>query len=214
MLEGQPRLERLFGKNGRTMYVRACGLDDAPVEQSTPVKSVSNEVTFANDLTQRVDVEAAINSQAAKVGRRLRGKGLAGLTIGLRLRYADRSNRSVQRRLQNPTDDELSFAPLLCNMLDELWEPGMAVRLVGVSVGGFDGVAGEQGTLFDVADVAPSSSDAAPRVKDSKKRRGLLTATDLVKDRFGELGRCASVTNYATPATPPAPPAKNPADYK
>ena len=213
VLEGQPRLERLFGKNGRTMYVRACGLDDAPVEQGAPVKSVSNEVTFANDLTQRADIEAAINSQAAKVGRRLRGKGLAGLTIGLRLRYADRSNRSVQRRLQNPTDDELSFAPLLCNMLDELWEPGMAVRLVGVSVGGFDGVAGEQGTLFDVADVAPNSSDAAPRVKDSKKRRGLLTATDLVKDRFGESAvRFGHELRNAGNTTGTS--AKNPADYK
>ena len=98
-------------------------------------------------------------------------------------------------------------------MLDELWEPGMAVRLVGVSVGGFDGVAGEQGTLFDVADVAPNSSDAAPRVKDSKKRRGLLTATDLVKDRFGEsavhFGHELRNVGNTTGTS-----AKNPADYK
>lgn len=213
VLEGQPRLERLFGKNGRTMYLRACGLDDSPIEQGAPVKSVSNEVTFAQDLTQRVDIEAAINTQAAKVGRRLRGKGYTAQTIGLRLRYADRSSRSVQRRLQNPTDDELLFAPMLCRMLDELWEPGVAVRLVGVSTGGFDGQAGIQESLFDVADVAPTDADAAPRIKDDAKRRGLLSATDLVKDRFGEsavrFGHELRNANNTTGTS-----AKNPADYK
>lgn len=213
VLEGQPRLERLFGKNGRTMYLRACGLDDAPVEQGAPVKSVSNEVTFAEDLTQRIDIEAAINTQSAKVGRRLRRKGLRGSTIGLRLRYADRSSRSVQRRLAQATDDELAFAPELCRMLDELWQPGVPVRLIGVSVGGFDAAGAVQEQLFDVKAVAPAQGDAAPRIKDDTKRRGLLTATDLVKDRFGEsavrfgheLRNLGNTTGTSS---------KNPADYK
>ena len=59
-------LERLFGKNGRVMYMRACGLDDSPIQQHAPVKSVSNEVTFANDLRMREDIEAAICTQAAR----------------------------------------------------------------------------------------------------------------------------------------------------
>ena len=213
VLEGQPRLERMFGKNGRTMYLRACGLDDAPVEQGAPVKSVSNEVTFAEDLTQRVDIEAAINTQSAKVGRRLRRKGLRGGTIGLRLRYADRSSRSAQRRLVQATDDELAFAPELCRMLDELWQPGVPVRLIGVSVGGFNDAGTVQGQLFDVKEVAPAQGDAAPRIKDDSKRRGLLAATDLVKDRFGEsavrfgheLRNEGNTTGTAS---------KNPADYK
>lgn len=213
VLEGQSRLERLFGKNGRTMYLRACGLDDAPVEQGAPVKSVSNEVTFAEDLTQRIDIEAAINTQSAKVGRRLRRKGLRGSTIGLRLRYADRSSRSVQRRLAQATDDELAFAPELCRMLDELWQPGVPVRLIGVSVGGFDAAGTVQEQLFDVKAVAPAQDDAAPRIKDDTKRRGLLTATDLVKDRFGEsavrfgheLRNLGNTTGTSS---------KNPADYK
>ena len=104
--EGPARLERLFGKNGRVMYMRACGLDDSPIQQHAPVKSVSNEVTFANDLRMREDIEAAICTQAAKVGRRLRGKGLRGSTIGLRLRYpgsaqacpADRRRAAVRPR--------------------------------------------------------------------------------------------------------------------
>ena len=109
-------LLRAFGKNGRVMHVRANGGDDAPVEQDDTVKSVSNEMTFAVDLTTREDVEGAIATIAAKVGRRLRRKGLRGRTLGLRMRYDDRSVRSVQRQLPAPSDDELSYTPLLYRM--------------------------------------------------------------------------------------------------
>ena len=209
--EGPARLERLFGKNGRVMYMRACGLDDSPIQQHAPVKSVSNEMTFAVDLTTREDVEGAIATIAAKVGRRLRRKGLRGHTLGLRMR--DRSSRSVQRRLARPTDDELLFAPELCSMLDELWEPGIAVRLIGVSVSGFSEPEGEQGSLFDVKQIAPLEGDAKPRIQDESKRRGLLTATDLVKDRFGE-GAVRFGHELRNDGNTTGTAAKNPADYK
>ncbi len=118
-------LERVFGKNGRVMHVRANGGDDAPVEQDDAVKSVSNEMTFATDLTRREDVEAAIATMAAKVGRRLRRKGLRGRTLALRVKFDDRSVRSVQRQLPRPSDDELAYTPLLYAMVDEVWRPGM-----------------------------------------------------------------------------------------
>ncbi len=206
-------LVRLFGKNGRTMHVRACGGDDAPVEVAAPAKSVSNEMTFAVDLTERADVEAALATMAAKVGRRLRRKGLAGRTLALKVRFDDRSVRSVQRQLECPTDDELAYTPLLCRMLDELWHPGTPVRLLGVSVSGFEGQDVVQQSLFDVGEVAPAPDDVEPAIADAGKRRGLIEATDKVKDRFGEtavrfgreLRNQANTTGSA---------AKNPADYK
>ncbi len=213
VLEGMPRLERLFGKNGRTMYLRACGLDDAPVKADEGVKSVSSETTFADDLTARLDIEAAIFTQASKVGRRLRRAGLRGSTISLRIRFADRTTRSVQRTLENPTDDDLAFSPILCRMLDELWNPGTPVRLIGVAVSGFAQGQAVQGSLFDVSEVAPTAADGQPHIKDEGKRRGLLTATDLVKDRFGEGAvRFGHELRNADNTTGTS--AKNPADYR
>ena len=195
------------------MYLRAGGLDESPVKQDEAVKSVSNEMTFADDLTSRVDIEAAISTQAAKVGRRLRQKGLRGSTISLRIRFIDRTTRSVQRKLDNPTDDELLFAPMLCRMLDELWNPGTPVRLIGVAVGGFDRGQAVQESLFDVADVSPNGHEARPRIADEGKRRGLLAATDLVKNRFGESAvQYGHELRNAANTTGTAP--KNPADYK
>ena len=52
-----------------------------------------------------------------------------------------------------------------------------------------------------------------PRIQDESKRRGLLTATDLVKDRFGEGAvRFGHELRNAGNTTGTA--AKNPADYK
>ncbi len=205
-------LTRLFGKNGHVMHLRALGGDDAPVITNDPVKSVSNEMSFAVDLTERADVEAAIATMAAKVGRRLRRKGLKGHTLGLKVRYDDRSVRSVQKRLASPTDDELAYTPLLYRMMDELWHPGTPLRLIGVSVTGFIEGEGVQESLFDLGDVAPNDTDVDPVIKDEGKRRGLIEATDLVKNRFGEtavrFGRELRGDNTTGSAS------KNPADYK
>ena len=206
-------LLRVFGKNGHVMHVRARGGDDAPVEQDDTVKSVSNEMTFAVDLTTRDEVEGAIATIAAKVGRRLRRKGLRGRTISLRVRYDDRSVRSVQRQLVKPSDDEFAYTPLLYRMMDELWRPGMPVRLIGVGMTGFDGGESVQESLFDITEAAPSEDDVRPSIADEGKRRGLIEATDLVKNRFGEsavrFGRELRGDHNTTGSA-----SKNPADYK
>ena len=206
-------LLRVFGKNGHVMHVRANGGDDAPVEQDDAVKSVSNEMTFAVDLTTREEVEGAIATIAAKVGRRLRRKGLRGRTVSLRVRYDDRSVRSVQRPLPKPSDDEFAYTPLLYRMMDELWHPGTPVRLIGVAMTGFAEGEGVQQSLFDLAEAAPNEDDVQPVIKDEGKRRGLIEATDLVKDKFGEsavrFGRELRGEENTTGSA-----SKNPADYK
>lgn len=206
-------LERVFGKLGRVMHVRANGGDDAPVEQDDAVKSVSNEMTFATDLTRREDVEAAIATMAAKVGRRLRRKGLRGRTLALRVKFDDLSVRSVQRQLPRPSDDELAYTPLLYAMVDEVWRPGTPLRLIGVGMSGFSEEGVVQESLFDVAEAAPSTDDVEPVVRDERKRRGLIEATDLVKDRFGEAAvRFGHELRNEENTTGSS--SKNPADYK
>ena len=206
-------LERVFGKLGRVMHVRANGGDDAPVEQDDAVKSVSNEMTFATDLTRREDVEAAIATMAAKVGRRLRRKGLRGRTLALRVKFDDLSVRSVQRQLPRPSDDELAYTPLLYAMVDEVWRPGTPLRLIGVGMSGFSEEGVVQESLFDVAEAAPSADDVEPVVRDERKRRGLIEATDLVKDRFGEAAvRFGHELRNEENTTGSS--SKNPADYK
>lgn len=179
-------LRRVFGKNGEMMRDRALGRDRSVVAEEDTVKSVSNEVTFADDLTERADIEAALSTIAAKVGRRLRRKGLAGRTVAVKVRFSDRTTHSVQRSLPAPTDDDIAFAPLLHAMIDDIWIPGARVRLLGVAVTHFDEAPVVQESLFDGSAFEGQRPEEAPLIEDETKRRELLRATDALRDRFGD----------------------------
>ena len=179
-------LRRVFGKNGEMMRDRALGRDRSVVAEDETVKSVSNEVTFADDLTERADIEAALSTIAAKVGRRLRRKGLAGRTVAVKVRFSDRTTHSVQRSLPVPTDDDIAFAPLLHAMIDDIWIPGARVRLLGVAVTHFDEAPVVQESLFDGSAFEGQRPEEAPLIEDETKRRELLRATDALRDRFGD----------------------------
>lgn len=206
-------LRHIFGKNAETIMARANGGDLTPVSDDDPVKSVSNEMSFAEDLSTVEDVEAGIATMASKVGRRLRKKGMRGRTVSLKMRFSDRSVRSVQKRLDEATDDDLLFTPLLYRMAREIWEPGIPVRLIGVGMAGFDDTEPQQEALFDVSQEAPSDADVKPIIADDEKRSGLLAATDKVKDRFGDaavrFGRELTMERRTTGSG-----SKNSSDYK
>lgn len=215
---------RLLGKNGRTMLERVRGEEPGAVRPQGPVKSISNEVSFAEDLNARADLEAAIHTMGAKVCRRLRRRQLAGRTITLKLRYANRSLRTVQGALAQPSDDESVIVPFALNLLDEVWTPGAGVRLVGIAATGFNTSCAVQESLFDVgADdgerrwsqahrpPAPEQKSGAHTAA-AKSLRSLAQATDKVRERFGETSvsygrelRCRDMTTGSS--------AKNPADY-
>ena len=201
-----------LGKQGQVMLNRARGLEEDPIDPDNSVKSVSNEVSFAEDLVKREDITGAISSMAAKVGRRLRRKGLKGSTLALKVRYSDRGVRSVQRPIGQPSDDEYLFMEMLEEMLPDVWSTGMALRLVGVAVTGFDTAKDEpeQLSLFD--DTTEAEVDVAAE-SETARRRGLMSATDKVKERFGEsavrFGRELRLSGNTTGSS-----SKNPADYK
>lgn len=209
----QALLKRIFGKNADMMRARCLGEDISPVVEDNSVKSVSNETTFSDDLTTIQEIEAAIGTMASKVGRRLRKKNLKGKTISLKVRYSDRSIKSVQRQLLAPSNDELLYTPLLYQMVREVWKEGMSVRLIGVGMSGFEEDELEQEALFDIVEQVPSKKDVKPIIEDSEKREGLLTATDLVKNKFGEdavqFGRELSIKKRTTGSS-----SKNPSDYR
>lgn len=179
-------LRRVFGKNAAMMRARCDGSERSAVEEDDEVKSISNEMTFAVDVRTRPDVEAALDTACAKVCRRARRKGCAGRTVFLKLRFEDRSVHSVQRRLPRPSNDEYVIMPVLHRMLGELWTEGMGVRLAGVGLSQFEEEAVVQESLFSVEEVAPNDADVPPAIADVRKREGLMSATDKVRDRFGD----------------------------
>jgi DNA polymerase-4 len=177
-------LQQIFGKNSTMMRNRCLGINDSAVEADDEVKSVSNELTFSTDLTEREEIEQSIAMLAAKVARRLRRKRIAGYTVGLKVRYADLSIANAQQTLDSPVDDENEFTPALFGLIDQVWRPGTRLRLVGVAVSSF-GQRPEQLSLFGEESKSPTQRSAKQRPNKPNKR-SLVEATDKVKDRFGE----------------------------
>ena len=201
-------LHRVFGSNAQMMRDRCRGADDDPVESGAPAKSISNEISFAEDLTNRADIEAALATVSSKVARRLRKSGLKARAVTLKVRYANRSIRTEVRQLPCASDDEYLFASELRDMIDDLWHEGTAVRLLGMAASRFDDGGPQQESLFGEEFEAPDTD-----IPDVKHREGLAMATDLVRDRFGEsalmLGSEMRTRRNLTGSG-----TKNPADYK
>ncbi|MBQ6453347.1 MAG: DNA polymerase IV, partial [Coriobacteriales bacterium] len=141
-------LNRIFGVNTMMVLDRCRGIDDSPISTDHEVKSVSNEMTFSTDLVDEREIREAIKMLAAKVGRRLRAKGMTGSTVILKLKYDDLSVRTARKPLPMSTDLEDEFIPQLMGLVPELWQPGCKVRLLGVGISGFQ-ERSEQLSLLD-----------------------------------------------------------------
>lgn len=177
--------EALMGSQGPSLALRARGFDDSPVRINDPAKSISAERTFAVDVRTPAEVEDALLSLAARVGRRLRRKGIAGRTVTVKLRFSDFTTRTVRRTLDVACDDETRFGPIAYQLVRQAWHPGVGLRLLGIGLSGFDERSTQLGLLVeDLRDAhAPGDSDAA---SSSARREGLVRGLDAVRERFGE----------------------------
>jgi DNA polymerase-4 len=165
-------LRPVFGINAETMHNRALGIDDREIITEHTARSLGHERTFSTDLTLRAQIENALDYLGSLVGRRLRRKGLTGHTVTLKLRYADLSFRTAQRTLAANVDNEAIFIPIAKALIDEIWQPGDHVRLVGISISEFE-AHDEQLDLFK-----STNTDQGNHM--------VVDATDKVRDKYGE----------------------------
>jgi DNA polymerase-4 len=164
------QLVRLFGKNGYDLALRARGIDDRPIVTSHPVKSISQETTFAKDVREAKVLERTIFQLAAGVGARLRRNRLTGTTVKIKLRWEDFTTLTRQITLEQATDQDREIYQASISLFYKAWKPGQPVRLLGVGVSGL-GAHIRQLSLWD---------------GDSEKDRQLQAAIDQLRQRFGK----------------------------
>lgn len=173
------RLVTVFGSSAQLMHDRAAGLEVsgvAPIDAPEETKSVSNERTFAQDLTERDDIDAALALLGESVGRRLRRRGLAGRTVTVKVKYSYGNGRTIQRRLPHTTDDENIFVSVARSLMDEIWTEGTHIRLLGIGMSDFRCDGDVQTDLFCEVD---------ERGAVASSKRELSVAVDKVRERFG-----------------------------
>jgi len=178
----EPTAREVLGSHGPGLVLRARGVDPREVRDNDPAKSVSAERTFATDVRTPSEVHGALESLAAKVGRRLRRNGLAGRTVTVKVRFSDFTTRTVRRTLSSPTDDDREFGSVAKELLREAWSPGVGLRLLGVGISGFEQRAEQLDLLSGEHPEAPDAS----RLRSSHSREGLVRGIDAVRERFGD----------------------------
>ena len=129
-------LMRWFGENGLDLSRHARGLDDSLVVTEHEVKSISQETTFIQDVSDDKALAATLRELSSQVGRRLRQAGIAGTTVRIKLRWPDFTTLTRQVTLAQPTDQDEEVYATALSLLNKVRARGKAVRLIGVGVSG------------------------------------------------------------------------------
>ena len=158
-----------FGKHGEDLARRARGIDSRAVAPERGAKSISHEVTYAQDVADEDQLKRTIMRLSDNVGRRLRRAELRAATVKIKLRWSDFTTLTRQVTLPEPTDQDAVIYEAAVQLLQANWRPGRPVRLIGV------------GTM-NLTDTATQL-----RLWETGTQRGqrLQETLDTLRDRYG-----------------------------
>lgn len=209
-------LRRALGDHAAEIQRRARGIDERPVESERSAKSIGEEATFSDNVSDEQRISAAITSHAETVASRARRAGLVGKTVTLKVKLARRktwgdrvvANHELfpvlnrQARLPTPGADGTAIRSLALELWKKLalTEP---IRLLGVTLSDLstENTPRQMG-LFDLkaspsALGDPTSDSPRPR---ATRAEALGKALDAISERFGEgaIGRAAGSVEKIT----------------
>lgn len=161
-------LERVLGKNGRTIWLRANGIDHSPIIPFHERKSISMERTFNKDTIDVKRLQASIQAMAESLAYQLRNGGKLTSVVTVKIRYSDYKTYSKQTTIPHTSADHILVGKAL-ELFQKLYQRRVLIRLIGVRFSGLaDGY--YQIDLFD----------------DSEKMLNLYQSLDKIKNKYGE----------------------------
>lgn len=160
-------LQQLLGKNGRTIWERANGIDEQPVVPYNEQKSISSERTFERDTIDLHHVKALLIKLTEELAFELRKSKKLTSIVTVKLRYTNFDTHTRQQRIAYSAVDHHLIA-IVHELFDQVYERRMLIRLVGVKFSGL--VHG-----FPQLDLFEESGELL----------ALNRAVDLVRKKFG-----------------------------
>ncbi|MBC7141979.1 MAG: DNA polymerase IV, partial [Rhodobacteraceae bacterium] len=160
-----------FGQTGDRLWHLARGEDNRRVNPHEPMKSISAETTFDEDISDRDLLDGHVWRLAEKVADRTKAKGLAGRTVTLKLKRADFTAITRRHTLREPTRIADRLYREAAELLAQVGDKG-PYRLIGVGL----------------SDIVPArAADLTPDLLDptAAKRAVAERATDAIRARFG-----------------------------
>ncbi len=166
-------LVKKFGKHGKLMWEYANGIDNSEVKylEEKP-KSIGNSITLPMDINDIQQLEEVLLALTQQVTNRLRKQELLANVINVQLRTKNFENFSHQAKLDSPTSSTKEILNKAKFLLNEMYEEGMFIRLIGIKIDNLISRNEMQISLFD-------------NTENSKKQEKLDKTMDLINEKYG-----------------------------
>lgn len=123
-----------FGKAGSVFYNFCRGIDNRPVEARTERKSLSCEHTLHNDISSQEEIEEAMDMVSADLARRIDRNDFEGVTLTLKVRFSDFTERSRSITMDHILVDKAEIYDCGLRLFESGEMYGKPVRLIGLGV--------------------------------------------------------------------------------
>ena len=135
LAKGNPKaLSAALGSQTITVMNLAKGTDPRPVVSERETKSISNETTFAKDLSDFAALETELEFLCQKLSARLKAKQLAGSTVTLKLKRSNHRIISRSRTVPSRIDKAFHLFDIGRELLRPEVKKSNAYRLIGIGV--------------------------------------------------------------------------------
>ncbi len=125
-----------LGSGGPSMHAMALGIDPRTVSVPGAPKSISREVTFERDVTDRQALRQTVRGLAQDVTQSLRRQGLWARTVRLKIRFEGFETHTFQATLTTPTDLDDEVLRTADKLVGEALTTSRPVRLIGIGAAG------------------------------------------------------------------------------
>ncbi len=177
-------MEKAFGKNGKSIWQKANGIDHSKVIPYHEKKSISTERTFLKDTIDIHRLRNFVTAMIEQLAYELRSNQKVCSCISVKIRYADFQTTSKQKRIPYTAIDHtlIEYGKAL---FDQLYNRRIRVRLIGIRLSDLAG-GGHQIDLFNDDDRIINLYQAMDKLK---KRYGANAVRRRVAHDINGLGR-------------------------
>jgi DNA polymerase-4 len=158
---------RVLGESGLTLWKKANGIDNSPVEPYSEQKSMSTETTFDRDTTDIEKLKSVLIGMVDTLAFDLRKARKVTACVTLKIRYSDFQTYTFQSRIPYTAADHIILDKVL-ELFKKNYSRRILIRLIGIKFSNL--VSGHsQIDLFD----------------DSEEKIKLYLAMDKIRLRYG-----------------------------
>lgn len=128
------KMEKMLGKYGTVIGLKALGIDNRPVITFHDPKSVSKERTFRDDISERKQLQVVLTSLTEKTAFELRRKSKLAGSVTVKIRYSNFNTRVLQRTIPFTNYDHVLIR-IAEELFERLYRKNSPVRLIGIRFG-------------------------------------------------------------------------------